>query len=379
MNTPNPHHNIAHHEDGGQILADAYGCMIVAMIRAWRAQFRSPELPFVYVELCLGPIWYEVGHMAFWMAQRQATTLPAVGFATTTDIQQMVHAPNKTEVARRLVLEMNRIAHTPTVVSATNTSAPSRGPTLIAASSKRTASKVVLTFDTPSSSMAVVEGFAACDGWPYQRNSQKQCPDGGKVPTPRRPSTLCDGDIGHESPFVCDQREDGMVLSSADFYNSSRLPLPFHFDSATGTIVVDVRRCPTQRFTLNQVARYTRNRTVIGPVSGLSCSSFSATGLNEISPSSRCSLAKNLKKTLPILGPVYAGWCNRLASNAVQCVKAATLIKPKLGLLEGKYMAVKGPKGCSRGGLDIAYLQDVEGLITNHIGHCGSCRCHSFS
>jgi len=31
-------------------------------------------------------MWYEVGHMAFWLAQRSVMKLPGVGFATTTDM-----------------------------------------------------------------------------------------------------------------------------------------------------------------------------------------------------------------------------------------------------------------------------------------------------
>lgn len=86
MNTPNPHHNIAHHEGSGQVLADAYACMVTALVNQWRTQFRSPTLAFVYVELCMVDMWYEVGHMAFWLAQRSVMKLPGVGFATTTDM-----------------------------------------------------------------------------------------------------------------------------------------------------------------------------------------------------------------------------------------------------------------------------------------------------
>ena len=237
--------------------------MIQNLIIEWRAQFHAPTLPFVYVELCLGPIWYDVGHMSFWEAQRAATKLPAVGFATTTDIEQMVHAPNKTEVARRLVLEMNRLAQTPTRMPA----GPSHGPALLSA--VKAAGTVTLTFENSSKDMQVLLGFAACDGYPYQRNAQKQCPGGGKVPTPRvvaNSTSDCDGVEGRESPFICDVTYPGMSLPSSgdsycklpyvltavnradvyvwsDFYNTSRIPLPYYFDEAAGTVVVDVRRC----------------------------------------------------------------------------------------------------------------------------------------
>jgi hypothetical protein len=152
MNVPNPHHNEAHHENTGQILADAYSCMIQQLVTEWRAQFHAPTLPFVYVELCLGDIWYDVGHMAMWMAQRGAAKLPSVGFATTTDIEQMVHAPNKTEVARRLVLEMNRIAQTPTRAPP---GGPSHGPALTSAVRAASAGTVTLTFENSSKEMRV--------------------------------------------------------------------------------------------------------------------------------------------------------------------------------------------------------------------------------
>lgn len=76
----------------------------------------------------------------------------------------------------------------------------------------------------------------------------------GHAPTPRvaSASTLCDGADGHESPSTCTVRLHGMTLASADFYNTSRIPLPYHFDTAAGTVVVvDVRGCPTKRFTIN--------------------------------------------------------------------------------------------------------------------------------
>ena len=66
MNIPNPAHNKAHHQNSGQILADAYSCMIQHLITEWRRQFHAPALPFVYVELCLGPIWY-VTPLPLWL------------------------------------------------------------------------------------------------------------------------------------------------------------------------------------------------------------------------------------------------------------------------------------------------------------------------
>jgi hypothetical protein len=64
----------------------------------------------------------------FWDAQREAvSTLPEVGFATTTDIQRGTHPPDKQDIATRLALEVRRVAFGENIVS--------RGPELLAITS----------------------------------------------------------------------------------------------------------------------------------------------------------------------------------------------------------------------------------------------------
>ena len=76
-------------------------------------------MPFVYVEFCT-----EYNADNFWMAQRAAVTvLPAVGFATTTDIERALHPPDKQDIAARLLLTLQRLAYGLPIVS--------RGPEVV--------------------------------------------------------------------------------------------------------------------------------------------------------------------------------------------------------------------------------------------------------
>ena len=77
------------------------------MITGWRESFQTPGLPFVYVELCTEYGAEEPKEKDFYNAQRSALTLPASGFATTTDIQRALHPPNKQAVADRLIRCVN--------------------------------------------------------------------------------------------------------------------------------------------------------------------------------------------------------------------------------------------------------------------------------
>ena len=81
--------------------AAAYGLEFPTLITKWRSAFEMPVtgdrvVPFVYVEL-------DSARQDFWLAQRNATALPAVGFATTVDIEKATHPPDKQAVAQRLV------------------------------------------------------------------------------------------------------------------------------------------------------------------------------------------------------------------------------------------------------------------------------------
>merc|ERR1712046_227475 len=76
----------------------------------------------------------------FWLAQRKALELPAVGFAVTTDVQRTLHPPDKQDIADRLVLEIRRMVYGDDIVS--------RGPELISAVAS--GSSVVFTFSNTS-------------------------------------------------------------------------------------------------------------------------------------------------------------------------------------------------------------------------------------
>ena len=106
------------------------------MIQGWRREFETPGLPFAYVELCTEYGAEEPKEGDFWQAQRAATALPAVGFATTTDVQRALHPPDKQDVADRLALEVRRLAYGEQVVS--------RGPELV--SKTVSGAQLTLTF-----------------------------------------------------------------------------------------------------------------------------------------------------------------------------------------------------------------------------------------
>ena len=82
--------------------------------------------------------------IGFWAAQRAAASaLPAVGFATTTDIQRGTHPADKQDVAVRMALEVRRVGLGQSIVS--------RGPELLsAATSQGSGTELVLRFSNAS-------------------------------------------------------------------------------------------------------------------------------------------------------------------------------------------------------------------------------------
>ena len=83
---------------------DYYGVAFPQMIQGWRDAFRDARLPFVYVEM-------DTAKQNFWLGQRNATRLPAVGFVTTADLQRGLHPPDKQDIASRLANEVRRVAY----------------------------------------------------------------------------------------------------------------------------------------------------------------------------------------------------------------------------------------------------------------------------
>ena len=104
--------------------------------------FGQPSLPFIYVELCREFGGYEPRTDDFWLAQRSALTLPSTGFVTTTDIERNLHPPDKQDVARRLVLELRRVAYGEGVTA--------RGPELTALTRASGTGDVTLSFSNKS-------------------------------------------------------------------------------------------------------------------------------------------------------------------------------------------------------------------------------------
>jgi sialate O-acetylesterase len=190
------------------------------MISLWRQAFETPALPFFYVELCTEYGAEEPKEEDFWMAQRASvTTLSAVGFATTTDIQRALHPPDKQDVAARLILAAERVAYGKEVVS--------RGPELVQAS--MSGGKLVATFSNDS--LVVHEGIfvGTAAGCPASGNSSAfmQKSVGGKRTVVKPLSFAIDG---AEVSIDCEPA-DGSVWVNADaascfLYGPTGLPAP---------------------------------------------------------------------------------------------------------------------------------------------------------
>jgi len=127
-----------------------YSTEFPALISGWRQHLQSPGLPFVYVELCHELGAEEPKEADFWQyGQRAALKLPAVGFATTTDIDKSaLHPPDKQDIAPRLALEVRRLAWGENVVA--------RGPELLSTTFDGGASE--LTVKLSNSSLVVTRG-----------------------------------------------------------------------------------------------------------------------------------------------------------------------------------------------------------------------------
>ena len=151
-------------------------------------------------------------------------------------------------------------------------------------SAQATAAEVTIRFTNISSGseLQVLEGFAACNGNPFQNNAIKLCPK--VLPAPQLTSANCAGGPAKESPFKCDFVNSSFVLRPSDFYNSSRVSAPFKIE-ADGSVVVDISTCPagTNGVTLNQVARVGGigpcMRTLYSTASGLPATPFNVTAM----------------------------------------------------------------------------------------------------
>lgn len=132
--------------------AAAYRNQLPAMIEDWRAAFRSPRMPFIWVQLpnYMAPA-AEPGESS-WATLRESQhatlSLPATGEAVTIDLGEAddIHPKNKEDVGKRLALAARRAAYGERAVA----SAP------IFKSLTRRGHELVLSFET--SSPLVVRG-----------------------------------------------------------------------------------------------------------------------------------------------------------------------------------------------------------------------------
>ena len=87
------------------------------MIRQWRAQWRAPELPFLWVQLAGFGSGKDRGQRSPWAVLREsqsaALSLPATAQAVAIDIGDAgdIHPRNKRDVGRRLALAARRVAY----------------------------------------------------------------------------------------------------------------------------------------------------------------------------------------------------------------------------------------------------------------------------
>ena len=182
------------------------------MIDGWRAGLQLPHVPFVYVELCKVMGQEDSLTNNFWSAQRAATALPSVGFATTTDIERATHPPDKQDVATRLALELRRLAFGEAVVS--------RGPELVSAAAASTGLSLKFSNASLSSHAGIMVGNASSCGHSAD----------GLASDPVRKQPLSWSISGDTLTVHCSD-PNGLVRINADFtgcflYGPSGLPAP---------------------------------------------------------------------------------------------------------------------------------------------------------
>lgn len=136
--------------------AAQYRTLFPTMIRAWRAAWGAPALPFVFVQLpnfddgATAPVpgasaWAELRE-----AQAMALQLPKTAMAVTLDIGESrnLHPRNKQEVGRRLALGALQVAYGKDVIAV--------GPTFRSASREGAALRV--RFDAVAGGLTTIDG-----------------------------------------------------------------------------------------------------------------------------------------------------------------------------------------------------------------------------
>ena len=212
-----------------------YAQAILELVDTWRADFPLPggaPLPFVYVELDSENGAEEPDQPEMWLAQRAALTRPAVGFATTTDIQRGTHPPDKQDVAQRLALELARVAYAvPGVVA--------RGPELVSAVYSAESGELALAFSNDS--LVVHDGIAtgsrACEQGDANYNATVvQAPSRAPVPFRVDGGTVfvrCDVDSAGPAGAVLVNPDTALCF----LYGPADLPAPPIAAQCNGTIL----------------------------------------------------------------------------------------------------------------------------------------------
>lgn len=142
-------------------LAVAYRDQLKALIQSWRAQWKQPALPFLWVQLpnfkagedtAAGSPWAELR-----ASQAAALAMPHTGQAVTIDLGESnnIHPTNKQDVGHRLALVARRIVLGDPVVDA--------GPTY--RSLRVAGNQAVLSFDTQGETLAVRGGSSVLRGF----------------------------------------------------------------------------------------------------------------------------------------------------------------------------------------------------------------------
>ena len=188
----------------------------------------------VYAELCKVMGQEDSLSNNFWSAQRAAAVqLPAIGFATTTDIQRATHPPDKQDVATRLALELRRVAYGEAVVS--------RGPELLStvtrlvahAAATTVANSTLLTLRFSNSSLSSHAGILVGNASTCGNSMDGLASD----PVKKRPLSYS---ITGDTLSVHCSEPNGLVRVNADYtecflYGPSGLPAPPLLLACNGT------------------------------------------------------------------------------------------------------------------------------------------------
>ncbi|MBD9479000.1 sialate O-acetylesterase [Pseudoxanthomonas sp. PXM02] len=150
-------------ESNANTVADAmkYRAQFPDMIQQWRQQWRSPDLPFLWVQLANFSSGVDQGDRSPWAVLRESQSatlsLPATAQVVTIDIGNPadIHPLNKQDVGKRLALAARHVAYGESLVY--------RGP--VHTQAQFSDGRANLTFDDGGSALAVRGGGARVHGF----------------------------------------------------------------------------------------------------------------------------------------------------------------------------------------------------------------------